>query len=89
MMTVAEAAEMLGVAPDAMMTREEVADFLKVAPRTLADWEKEGRGPPSARISLVRWSIRKRRNRLSRNAHSRFSGRHRAAPSDCGRKTSV
>jgi predicted DNA-binding transcriptional regulator AlpA len=51
MMTVAEAAEMLGAAPDAMMTREEVAEFLKVAPRTLADWEKEGRGPPSARIS--------------------------------------
>ncbi|WP_162820202.1 helix-turn-helix transcriptional regulator [Microvirga calopogonii] len=50
MMTVAEAAEMLGAAPDAMMTREEVAEFLKVAPRTLADWEKEGRGPPAARI---------------------------------------
>lgn len=50
MITEAEAAEALGVALDAMMTREEVADFLKVAPRTLADWEKEGRGPPSARI---------------------------------------
>jgi DNA-binding transcriptional MerR regulator len=50
MMTVAEAAEMLGAAPDAMMTREAVAEFLKVTPRTLADWETKGRGPPSARI---------------------------------------
>jgi predicted DNA-binding transcriptional regulator AlpA len=50
MMTEAEAAETLGVTADAMMTREEVAELLKVAPRMLADWEKEGRGPPSARI---------------------------------------
>lgn len=50
MMTEAEAAEILGATPDAMMTREEVAEMLNMSTRTLAEYDRDGRGPPSARI---------------------------------------
>lgn len=36
---------------DEYLTRTEAAAVLRVQPRTLADWERTGRGPPAVRIS--------------------------------------